>query len=148
MANPKPFAEAPAVQTASVPETLALGEMLALDLTAGRVLSLEGPLGAGKTHFVKGLARGLGSSGMVSSPTFTLVHEYSGGRLPLVHFDFYRLERIEDVAALGFDDYLDGSAIVAIEWGDRYPSLLPRGTWRLRFELQGDSRCITREIIS
>src|SRR3990167_2461906 len=105
-------------------ETLRLGEEFAAWARDGAVFSLEGPLGAGKTQFVKGLARGLGVQEEATSPTFTLVHEYSGGRPALVHFDFYRLESAEELRTPGFDDYL-GQGVLAIEWGDKFPHILP-----------------------
>ena len=110
-------------------ETFEIGRTLASSLRAGTVLALCGDLGAGKTHFVKGLLAGLdGDPGTVTSPTFTLVHEYSAGRLPLYHFDLYRLETEDAVLQLGFDDYLDSGGILAIEWADKFPALLPAGT--------------------
>ncbi len=101
------------------------------------VLSLEGPLGAGKTCFVKGLAEALkcDPSG-VSSPTFSLVHEYTDGTRPLVHLDLYRLESAADLEALGFDDLLASSHLTAIEWGDRVLDHLPPGTIRLQFSIE------------
>lgn len=111
--------------------------------SAGTVLSLEGPLGAGKTCFVKGLAEALGiNPAEVSSPTFTLIHEYHGGRLPLVHMDLYRLESPSELIPLGFDDYLAGAGIVAIEWGDKFSSELPEHTLRLVFSIEGTARRI------
>lgn len=90
-------------------------------------LVLDGPLGAGKTRFVSGLAAALGSPHLVASPTFPLVHEYTGGRLPIFHFDFYRLSSEDEVWALGFEDYLlDG--IVAVEWGLKFPAVFPPGS--------------------
>ena len=101
-------------------ETSAAGERLASVLEAGDVVLLFGELGAGKTAFVRGLARGLGARPEdVSSPTFTLVQEYRGGRLPLYHVDLYRLEPAE-IADLGLDELIDGDGVVAIEWADRW----------------------------
>lgn len=129
----------------SVAETREAGRQIAGLLRGGEVLSLEGPLGAGKTTFVQGLAEGLGCrADEVSSPTFTLVHEYPDGHLPFVHLDLYRLESPEELAALGFDDLLSGSTIAAIEWGDKFPEALPPHTQRLVFSMDGDARKIRR----
>lgn len=126
-------------------ETREAGHQLAVSLRGGEVLSLEGPLGAGKTTFVKGLAEGLGCPPEeVSSPTFTLVHEYPNGRLPFVHLDLYRLDDPQELAAIGFDDLLTGPTIAAIEWGDKFPDALPPGTRRLVFSLDGAARIIRR----
>ena len=115
-------------------ETFEHGRALAATLRAGDVLALDGDLGAGKTHFVKGIAAGLGCEGDVTSPTFTLVHEYTGGRLPLFHFDFYRLESEDETLRIGLDDYLGAGGVVVIEWAGKFPALLPLGTrwFRLR----------------
>ena len=118
--------------------TVAFGREFADRLAAGDVLALCGDLGAGKTHFVKGLALGLGSRVEVTSPTFTLIHEYAGGRLPLMHFDLYRLESEDELLRIGFDDYLDGAAALAIEWADKFPALLPPHTRWLRFTHRPD----------
>lgn len=124
-------------------QTFAFGREFAAALRPGEVVALEGDLGAGKTHFVKGLAAGLGHTGEVTSPTFTLVHEYTGGRLPLFHFDFYRLETEDEVLRIGLDDYLDAGGILAIEWASKFPALLPAGTRWLRFRAgEGDARTI------
>lgn len=126
-------------------ETREAGRRLAALLRGGEVLSLEGPLGAGKTTFVKGLAEGLGCrASEVSSPTFTLVHEYPGGHFPVVHLDLYRLESAEELAALGFDDLLAGPTIAAIEWGDKFPESLPPGALRFVFSMDGEARKIRR----
>ena len=109
-------------------ETFAHGRSLAETLRAGDVLALDGELGAGKTHFVKGIAAGLGCTGDVTSPTFTLVHEYTGGRLPLFHFDFYRLESEDETLRIGLDDYLGAGGILVIEWAGKFPALLPSAT--------------------
>ena len=128
---------------ASEEDTRILGKELAAGIAADTTLSLEGPLGAGKTCFVKGLAEGLGidPSG-VSSPTFTLVHEYPGGRLPLVHFDFYRLNSEGELAGLGYEEYFQPPGIRAIEWGDKFPGALPGGAWRIRFSIEPGCRRI------
>jgi len=109
-------------------ETQAAGVELAQSAVSGAVLALHGDLGAGKTELVKGLAVGLGSDDAVSSPTFTLVHEYRGGRLPLFHFDWYRLERVEELEEVGYYDYLDQRGITVIEWAAKFPSALPPET--------------------
>ena len=107
--------------TRSERETEAAGRDLAKTLTPGTVVLLSGDLGAGKTAFVRGIAEGLGiEPAAVTSPTFTLVHEYRGGHLPLVHVDLYRLKPIE-VDDLGLDELTAGGGVVAIEWPDRLP---------------------------
>jgi len=122
-------------------ETRRAGWEFADCLAPGSTVSLEGPLGAGKTCFVKGLAAALGEDpDSVSSPTFTIVHEYASGKL--VHLDLYRIDSGRDLDALGFDDYLASAAICAIEWGGKFPEALPPGTLRLRFEIEGEGRRI------
>jgi tRNA threonylcarbamoyladenosine biosynthesis protein TsaE len=101
------------------------------------ILSLEGPLGAGKTCFVQGLAEALACDPKgVSSPTFSLIHEYSDGPLPFVHMDLYRLESSEELEALGFDDLFVESHLTAIEWGDKFLNALPPDTIRLGFSIE------------
>ena len=117
---------------------MAHGRALGATLRRGDVLGLCGDLGAGKTHFVKGLAAALGASADVTSPTFTLIHEYIGGRLPLYHFDFYRLDDEDDALKIGLDEYLDGDGICVIEWADKFPDLLPAHTQWFRFSHQPD----------
>jgi tRNA threonylcarbamoyladenosine biosynthesis protein TsaE len=108
------------IVTSSEHDTEAAGERLAGTLAPGDVILLHGQLGAGKTAFVRGLARGLGASAdEVSSPTFTLIQEYRGGRLPLFHVDLYRLGPAE-AADLGLDELISGEAVVAIEWAERW----------------------------
>ena len=116
-------------------EMEALGAELAAGLAAGSVLALVGGLGAGKTRMVKGLARGLGFAGEVTSPTFSLVHEYRGGSLPLFHFDLYRLKDEQELLGIGWDEFLDEPGVVVAEWADLFPDLLPEGTRWLRFEV-------------
>ena len=106
-------------------ETRILGAALAPLLVPGDVIALDGDLGAGKTCFVQGLASALGISQRVTSPTFTLVHEYEG-RWPMVHLDVYRLQSFQEVLDLGFEELLDPSAILVIEWGEAVAPLLPR----------------------
>ncbi len=124
-------------------ETMAFARQLAAEMKAGNVLALVGNLGAGKTHFVKGLAQGLGSDSSVSSPTFTLVHEYSDGVCPLYHFDFYRMDRAEEIENIGWDEYLDEAGIVVVEWADRFPELMPLHTqwWQITIG-EGDARTL------
>ena len=99
-------------------ETEALGERLAKILTPGTILAYRGDLGAGKTAFTRGLARGLDCREQVTSPTYTIVNEYLGGRLPLFHFDMYRLHSSDDLFDIGWDDYLDRNGICAVEWSE------------------------------
>ena len=108
------------------------GEHLAEGLQPGDVIALSGDLGAGKTALVKGIARGLDITQDVTSPTFTLVHEYAGGRLPLFHVDLYRLENAEQALAIGIEDYLGGPGVTAIEWAEKIESLLPAHSTRIR----------------
>jgi tRNA threonylcarbamoyladenosine biosynthesis protein TsaE len=110
--------------TASPEETRALGEAVAGVLRPGDVVSLTGDLGAGKTTFVQGAAGALGVTEPVLSPTFTLVREYRGS-LPIYHLDVYRLDRIQDVIDLGFEELVDRRALVFVEWGDAIDALLP-----------------------
>jgi len=114
--------------------TQALGESWAAELTGGEVIALYGVLGAGKTQLVKGIARGLGYSGDVTSPTFTIVHEYRGGRLPLYHLDLYRLKSESDGIDIGLEEFLPSDGVTVIEWPDRLASILPAET--LHWELE------------
>lgn len=128
---------------ASEEETRRAAHDLAASLGKQAVLSLEGPMGAGKTSFVKGLAEAIGCDPRdVSSPTFTLIHEYHGGKFPIVHMDLYRLDSSSELGPLGFEDYLAGDGILAIEWGDKFVEMLPAHTVRLRFSIVGSGRRI------
>jgi tRNA threonylcarbamoyladenosine biosynthesis protein TsaE len=111
--------------THSPAETERLGEKLAEKLTPGAVLAYRGELGAGKTAFTRGLARGLGYTDPVTSPTYTIVNEYLGGRLPLFHFDMYRLSSAEDLWDIGWEDYLDRGGVCAVEWSENVAEALP-----------------------
>ena len=120
-------------------ETEAIGLQFAKELNVGSILALEGELGSGKTQFTKGLVAGLGSSVPGTSPTFTIIHEYPGGRLPVYHFDFFRLENRESVAQLGLDDYFFGDGVSVIEWADRFPELIPEQARWILFEIKPES---------
>ena len=109
-------------------ETEALGERLAAVLSPGAVVAYRGGLGMGKTAFTRGLARGLGYPGRVTSPTFTIVNEYEGGHLPLFHFDMYRLPDAGALFDIGWEDYLDRGGVCAVEWSERTPEALPPDT--------------------
>ena len=111
--------------THSPAETERLGEKLAEKLTPGAVLAYRGELGAGKTAFTRGLAWGLGYTDPVTSPTYTIVNEYLGGRLPLFHFDMYRLSSAEDLWDIGWEDYLDRGGVCAVEWSENVAEALP-----------------------
>lgn len=104
--------------TNSPAETEALGQRLAQHLQSGAVIAYTGDLGAGKTAFTRGLARGLGITERITSPTFTIVNEYSGGRLPLFHFDMYRLGSSEELYEIGWEDYLARGGVCAVEWSE------------------------------
>ncbi len=147
MANPIPDDFLEGVFCGSEEETRALARRLVPMAGERLVLSLEGPLGAGKTCFVQGLADGAGiDRSQVASPTFPLVHEYEGGSSPFTHLDLYRLESAEELIPLGFDEYVDAPGICAIEWGDRFPEALPRGTWRIRISVQPTGRLVTASL--
>ena len=111
----------------SVAETEALGEALARRLEPGAVVAFSGDLGAGKTAFVRGMARGLGIGERVTSPTFTIVNEYEGGRLPLFHFDMYRLGSADELYDIGWEDYLVRGGVCAVEWSENIREALEEG---------------------
>jgi tRNA threonylcarbamoyladenosine biosynthesis protein TsaE len=124
---------------AATPEAMEeLGQAAAAFVSPGCVIALVGGLGAGKTHWTKGLVAALGSMAEVTSPTFSLVHEYPGGRLPVFHLDFYRLESAEELIALGWDEYLEAGGVIVAEWADKFPELLPQNTRWLLFSLNAD----------
>ncbi len=127
------------ITTQSTEETEAFAEQFALNLTGGEVLLLKGELGAGKTHFVKGLARGLGIDEVITSPTFALHNEYRG-RLTLNHFDFYRIENSEEVEITGLNElFYDKDAVSAIEWSERIVDLLPTRCTTVQIDKLGDN---------
>ena len=131
-------------------ETEALGARLAGALEPGAVVAFTGDLGAGKTAFVRGLARGLGIPDRVTSPTFTIVNEYDGGRLPLFHFDLYRLGCADELFDIGWEDYLAQGGVCAVEWSERMEELLEPGTIRVDLRRGEDEnrRVITIEGVS
>jgi len=122
-----------------------LGREAAAVVAQGKAIALVGGLGAGKTHWSKGFVAGMGSTAEVTSPTFGLVHEYTGGRLKVFHFDFYRLESAAELLALGWDEYLDTHGVILAEWGDKFPELLPPETIWIQFTIEPDgSRLLTQ----
>ena len=129
--------------TNSPEETETLGEKLAKQLKPGTVLAYRGDLGAGKTAFTRGLARGLGYTEPVTSPTYTIVNEYLGGRMPLFHFDMYRLSSADDLFDIGWEDYLERGGVCAVEWSENVPEAM-EGAVEVSIEKTGeDSRKIT-----
>ena len=117
--------------TNSPAETEAVGVALGRVLQPGAVIAYRGDLGAGKTAFTRGLARGLGISGQVTSPTFTIVNEYEGGRLPLFHFDMYRLSSSDELFDIGWEDYLARGGVCAVEWSEIVDDALDGGCVRV-----------------
>ena len=126
-------------------ETEALGAALAKLLWPGAVVAFTGDLGAGTTAFVRGMAQGLGVAGRVTSPTFTIVNEYEGGRLPLFHFDLYRLASSDELFEIGWEDYLRRGGVCAVEWSENAAGALERDTVRvdLRRGAEDGQRVIT-----
>ena len=126
-------------------ETEAAGAALAAQLKPGGVIAFTGDLGAGKTAFTRGLARGLGVEERVTSPTFTIVNEYEGGRLPLFHFDMYRLGSADELFDIGWEDYLARGGVCAVEWSENIADALEEGTIRvdIRRGAHDDQRIIT-----
>ena len=131
--------------TNSPEETEKIGEKLAETLPAGTILAYRGDLGAGKTAFTRGLARGLGANEPVTSPTYTIVNEYLSGRLPLFHFDMYRLRSADDLFDIGWEDYLDRNGICAVEWSENVAEAMEDAVF-ITIEKTGEnSRRITVE---
>lgn len=126
--------------TGSPEETEALGERLSKELNEGDRVALVGELGGGKTRFVRGVARGLGSKGFIKSPSFTIINIYEGGRLPLYHIDLYRISRAGDVFETGIEEYIYGKGISIIEWADKAPAILDDCTLVISFSHAGETR--------
>ncbi|MBQ3278845.1 MAG: tRNA (adenosine(37)-N6)-threonylcarbamoyltransferase complex ATPase subunit type 1 TsaE [Clostridia bacterium] len=121
------------MRTHSAEETRQLGEWLAGRLKAGDTLLLRGELGSGKSEFTRGLAKGLGVTETVTSPSFTILNVYESGRLPLYHFDWYRLEDSGELYELGMDEYLGGDGIAAVEWPEQCEDAIPEDALEIRF---------------
>ena len=136
-------------ESSSPLETQKIAEELAKDLKAGDILTLDGDLGAGKTVFSKGIAKGLGIAKEVTSPTFIIMQSYEGGRLPLYHFDVYRLEDSDELLETGAEDYLFGNGVSIIEWAEIIEDILPDNVIRVNItrdpEKGDDYRKITIE---
>ena len=131
--------------TNSPEQTEALGAALAKVLSAGTILAYRGDLGAGKTAFTRGLARGLGCTDLVTSPTYTIVNEYLGGRLPLFHFDMYRLASSDDLWDIGWEDYLERNGICAVEWSENVEDAMEGAVYITIEKLGEETRRITIE---
>jgi tRNA threonylcarbamoyladenosine biosynthesis protein TsaE len=131
--------------THSPEETERLGKALAALLQPGDIIAYRGDLGAGKTAFTRGLARGLGCREQVTSPTYTIVNEYLSGRLPLFHFDMYRLASSDDLWSIGWEDYLDRGGVCAVEWSENVDDAMENALWVTLESLGGDDRRITLE---
>lgn len=125
-------------------QTKEFARQFANDIKPGDVLALKGDLGAGKTQFVKGLVAGLGADAVVASPTFTIIHEYIGGRLPIYHFDLIRLEDRPSMERLGLDEYFFGDGVCVIEWADRFPDFIPERARWINVEIKSEN---VREIM-
>ena len=131
--------------TNSPAETEAIGAALGKILPAGTVIAYRGDLGAGKTAFTRGLAKGLGCTEIVTSPTYTIVNEYLGGRIPLFHFDMYRLRSSDDLFDIGWEDYLDRGGICAVEWSENVDDAMEEALYITIEKLGEDARRITIE---
>ena len=129
--------------TNSPAETEAVGEALGKRLQPGTVLAYRGDLGAGKTAFTRGLAKGLGCTDMVTSPTYTIVNEYLSGRMPLFHFDMYRLASSDDLWDIGWEDYLERGGVCAVEWSENVADAMEDAITVCIQKLGEDSRKIT-----
>ena len=126
-------------------ETEAVGAALGAILAPGTVIAYRGDLGAGKTAFTRGLARGLGYAEPVTSPTYTIVNEYLGGRLPLFHFDMYRLASSDDLWDIGWEDYLERGGVCAVEWSENVDDAMENAVYVTIEKLGEDARRITIE---
>ncbi len=127
----------------SAEETRRMGENLAQALRPGDVILLRGTLGAGKSELTRGIARGLGVTETVTSPSFTILNVYESGRIPLYHFDWYRLESAEELYELGMDEYLTGDGVAVVEWPEQCEEAVPETALEIRIRPTGEE---TREI--
>ena len=131
--------------TNSPAQTEDIGAALGKNIKPGTVIAYRGDLGAGKTAFTRGLARGLGCTGIVTSPTYTIVNEYLGGRIPLFHFDMYRLRSSDDLFDIGWEDYLDRGGVCAVEWSENVDDAMENAIYITFEKLGEESRRITIE---
>ena len=131
--------------TNSPAETEAIGAALGKIIEPGTVIAYRGDLGAGKTAFTRGLAKGLGCTEIVTSPTYTIVNEYLGGRIPLFHFDMYRLRSSDDLFDIGWEDYLDRGGVCAVDWSENVDDAMQDALYITIEKLGEDARRITIE---
>ena len=124
---------------------VALGREMAATLQGGEVLGFVGDLGAGKTHLIQGILEGLGAGNPAASPTFSLVHEHADGRVPVAHFDFYRMKSADEALGMGWDEYLSSGSVLLVEWADRFDgTLMPEDTrWLVLKHLSATERSVT-----
>lgn len=122
------------INTNNVKETISLAENISSYLKKGDVLCLTGDLGTGKTHFSKGIAKGLEIKENITSPTFTILNEYTSGKIPLYHFDVYRVNDSEEILDIGFDEYVYGNGITLIEWANLIEVILPENFLHVKIE--------------
>lgn len=135
------------IETFSERETFQLGESIGRKAEAGEVYALMGDLGVGKTVFTQGMARGLGIEEVVNSPTFTILQQYEGGRLPLYHFDVYRINNIEEMEELGYEDCFYGEGVCLVEWADSIEEVLPEKFFLIKIEKDLEKGLNYRKII-
>lgn len=135
------------IETFSERDTFQLGENMGREAKPGEVYALMGDLGVGKTVFTKGMAKGLGVEDVVNSPTFTILQQYEGGRLPLYHFDVYRIENIEEMEELGYEDYFYGEGVCLVEWADSIEEVLPENFFQIKIEKDLEKGLNYRKII-
>jgi tRNA threonylcarbamoyladenosine biosynthesis protein TsaE len=129
------------VTSRSVFGTIQLGKAIARHLEKGDILCLFGQLGSGKTVLTKGIAEGLGIAAKeITSPTFVLIRQYPKAKIPLYHFDLYRVHRMQDIAALGYEEYFYGEGVTVVEWADRLRQLLPEEYLKVELSVKGESR--------
>ena len=126
-------------RTSSVEETQAVAAALARAVAPGSVITLDGDLGAGKTHFTQGLAAALGVAEAVTSPTFNLVVEYTEGRIPLYHFDLYRLDSPDQLEDLAFYEYMEGDGVCCVEWASKFPEEMPEDRLEVFIGVEGET---------
>lgn len=120
--------------TKNVEETMIIGERMGKSVEKGTTVCLTGDLGTGKTHFAKGFAKGMGIDENITSPTFTIVNEYHEGRLPFYHFDVYRVNDLDEILDIGFDEYIYGQGVTLIEWADMIEAILPEDFIHVKIE--------------